>query len=371
MAAPRGTDEHAKRLRLKWLRRGWRRGRRRWPGGDDPMPMSHRDLWEKIKRETKGKSPEEEVRILERYLGDWPEFKGPYQEMRKKYERRIAELKRVQCVQASHVDVGDPFSVRKRGIAEVALVGLPNSGKSTLLNALAGTKAATADYPYTTLTPNVGMWNVGAFAFELVDLPAVPPGSLNEVHYAAGLREAVLNADLICLVVSLAGDHGAEVRSLLGRLAEIGVTPAFAPVRETAGASDPVTRPLRGTVVVASRADLVGEHGLRALTDLVPGASVFGHPLDQIARDGLSAALCRFLGKIVVLARDPRAPEEPLRYAVPAGATVLELAAHIHKELGESARKAKVWGSSAKFPGQEVGLDHALGPGDVVEIYLR
>jgi ribosome-interacting GTPase 1 len=335
------------------------------------MPMSHRDLWEKIKRETKGKPPEEEARILERYLADWPEFKGPYQEMRKKYERRIAELKRIQSVQSSHIDAGDPFSVRKRGIAEVALVGLPNSGKSTLLNALAGTEAAVADYPYTTLTPNVGMWNVGAFAFELVDLPPIPEGSLGEVHYAAGLKEAVLNADLICLVVSLEGDPGADLRALLDRLAEIGVTPAFAPARGAGGASRPGAQTFRGTVVVGSKADLVGAHGLRAIMDIAAGASVFGHPLDPAARDGLSAALCRFLGKIVVLARDPEAPDEPLRYAVPEGATVLDLAAHIHKQLKESARKAKVWGSSARFPGQEVGLDHALCPGDVVEIHLR
>ena len=191
------------------------------------MPMSHRDLWNKIKRETKGSPPEEELRILDRYLADWPEFKGPYQEMRKKYERRTAELRRILSVQSSHAARRDPFSVRKRGIAEVALVGLPNSGKSTLMNALTGAGAATADYPYTTLTPNVGMWNVGGFAFELVDLPPVPEGSIGEVHYAGGLREAVLNADLLCLVVSLEGDLAARIRALRERLGEMGVAPVF------------------------------------------------------------------------------------------------------------------------------------------------
>lgn len=336
------------------------------------MPMSHRDLWTKIKRETKGKPPEEELRILERYLADWPEFKGPYQEMRKKYERRIAELRRVLKVQSSHAGHRDPFSVRKRGIAEIALVGLPNSGKSTLMNALTGAGAVTADYPYTTLVPNVGMWNLGAFAFELVDLPPVPERSLGEVHYAAGLKEAVLNADLLCLVVSLEGDLAAHLRALHDRLKEIGVAPLFS--RERAGDegdADDRSRTMRGAVVVGSRADVTGPDGLRALSELVPGASVFAHPIDESGRDDLLSALCRFLDKIVVLARDPQAREEPLRYAVPAGATVLDLAQHIHKELAESARNAKVWGSSAKFPGQKVGLDHPLSPGDIVEIYSR
>jgi ribosome-interacting GTPase 1 len=372
MAAPKGTDEHSKRLRLTWLKRRWRRGRRRGSLGDDPMPMSHRDLWHKIKREVKGKPPEEELRVLERYLADWPEFKGPYQEMRKKYERRIADLRRILKVQSSHTGQNDPFSVKKRGIAEVALIGLPNSGKSTLLNALTGAGATTADYPYTTLTPNVGMWNLGGFALELIDLPPVPEGALSEVHYAAGLREAVLNADLLCLCVSLEGDPRADLRALRERLNEIGVTPIFS----SEGSSGPgdLGQPsgqVRGAVVVASRADLAGRDALQDLPSLVPGAPAFRHPMDEAERDGLLTALCGFLNKIVVFARDPKSPEEPLRYAVPAGATVLDLAVHIHQELAESARRAKVWGASAKFPGQEVGLDHALGSGDVVEIHSR
>ena len=91
MTVPESTDQHDRRVRIVWLsrrrRRGRGAGRRR---GTEPMPMGHRDLKEKIRRETKGKSPAEEARILERYLRDWPEFKGPYQEMRKKYEKRIA-----------------------------------------------------------------------------------------------------------------------------------------------------------------------------------------------------------------------------------------------------------------------------------------
>jgi ribosome-interacting GTPase 1 len=53
------------------------------------------------------------------------------------------------------------------------------------------------------------------------------------------------------------------------------------------------------------------------------------------------------------------------------GATVLDLAAEIHGELADAACRARIWGPSAKFPGQEVGLDHALRPGDTVEVLTR
>ena len=92
MSKPDGTDDHRKRARLKWLKRRWRRKRASsGPFGEKTMPMSHKDLWVKIKGESKGKSPREELRLLEGYLADWPEYKGPYQELRKKLERRVSE----------------------------------------------------------------------------------------------------------------------------------------------------------------------------------------------------------------------------------------------------------------------------------------
>ncbi len=327
------------------------------------MPMSHKDLWTKIKRDTKGKTPSEELAILERYLSDWPEYKGPYQEMRKKFERRIEELRKVEKVLSSGARSHDPFSVKKRGLAEVALVGLPNSGKSTLFRALTGADAEVADYPYTTLVPNVGMLNLGGFSFEVVDLPAVPDRSLDTLPFAAGLKEAVLNAHLLCLVVDLLGDAESQLQAIADRLAEIGTGASFSPGGEGEGA--------KGAIVVGSRRDLTGEDDLAALEQLIPGAAVFGHPLVGSDAHAVGEALCRFLGRIVVLARDPKAPKDPIAYAVLDGATVHDLAEQIHKELAAGARKGKVWGPSAKFPGQEVGLDHRLEPGDTVEILTR
>jgi len=334
------------------------------------MPMSHRDLWKKIQRETKGKTPAEELAILERYLSDWPEFKGPYQEMRKKFERRIVELRKIEQVRASSPTHHDPFSVRKRGLAEVAIVGLPNTGKSSLFRSLTGVEAEVADYPYTTLIPNVGMLNLGGFGFEIVDLPPVPDGPLETVPYAAGLKEAVLNANLLCLVVDLGSDAESQIEVIRERLAEIGASPTLTPGTEEGGAGDSggshVNR--KGTIVFGTKRDQAAEDDLEALRRLLPRAAVFEHPLAESAARPVAEALCRFLGRIVVLARDPDAPDEPLAYAVSAGATVLDLAEQIHKELASKARKGRVWGASAKFPGQEVGLDHRLEEGDTVEI---
>jgi ribosome-interacting GTPase 1 len=329
------------------------------------MPLSHKDLWVRIKDETKGKPPAEELRILEGHLADWLEFKGPYQEMKKKLERRVAELERILRVQATHHGHHDPFAVKKRGLAEVALVGVPNSGKSTVMRALTGADTAIADYPYTTLTPNVGMLNMGGFAFEIVDLPPVSERPIDELRYAAGLRGVLLSAGLLIVVVDLTGDPESQVKIVLDRLREVGIDPNF----PTVGPSHvPAGSRVKSAIVVATKGDRAGSGAIEALRRLLPDARVFVHPFAATAKLDIAAALCGFLGRIVVMARDPHSKEEPLAYAIGVGGTVLTLAQEIHGELAKRAKRARVWGSGARFPGQEVGLAHRLAPGDVVEI---
>jgi ribosome-interacting GTPase 1 len=353
MSKPSGNDDHRKRMRLRWLKRRWTRSRHRIAStGEKPVPMSHKDLWVKIKRESKGKSPRDEIRLLEDYLSDWPEYKGPYQELRKKLERRVEELRKVSKVLASHASrTDDPFAVRKRGLAEVTLVGLPNTGKTSVFVALTGSDAAVADYPYTTLTPNVGMFGMGGFEFEIVDLPPFPEGSLDEVHYAAGLREACLNATLLCAVVDLVGDAELELDTLERHLGDIGAS--------------------RPSIVVGSRTDECEPGALDELRSASPDIDVLSFPFPDGGRRAAAEALCRLIGRIVVDARDPVSKEEPLAYALPQGASVLDLAEQIHKDLAGRARLARVWGESASFDGQEVGLDHVLCSGDIVEILAR
>lgn len=50
--------------------------------------------------------------------------------------------------------------------------------------------------------------------------------------------------------------------------------------------------------------------------------------------------------------------------------TIKDMATHLHKDFIKKFRFARVWGSSSKFPGQSVGLNHKLEDDDIVEIHL-
>ena len=53
------------------------------------------------------------------------------------------------------------------------------------------------------------------------------------------------------------------------------------------------------------------------------------------------------------------------------GATIYDVAKSIHKDFVKKFKYAKIWGPSAKYPGEKVGLDHVVEDGDIVEIHVK
>ena len=95
------------------------------------MPMPHRTFKQVIKRRLVGKEGSERTRELRAILTELPNYKnGPYADLRKWVEGQLEET-RVR----SRVVHRDSIAVRREGAAQVAFVGPPNAGKSSLLQA--------------------------------------------------------------------------------------------------------------------------------------------------------------------------------------------------------------------------------------------
>ena len=73
--------------------------------------------------------------------------------------------------------VEESYTVELKSVADVALVGFPSAGKSSLIAAMSAARPKIADYPFTTLIPNLGVVQAGSTRYTIADVPGLIPGA--------------------------------------------------------------------------------------------------------------------------------------------------------------------------------------------------
>jgi len=381
------------------------------------LPAEAKAKWIKV---MEAKTPEEKIKALEDFLSSVPKHKGT-EKLRLWATRRLAELREeIEERKRKKTGRGLSFFIEKEGDAQVVVIGPPNTGKSLLVNRLTGAKTIVADYPFSTTMPVPGMLRYEDVYFQLVDTPPLARGSgiLNKI---IGLAR---NADALLIVLDATREMVAELNDVKNILEDSGILlskPRGRVVIEAYrsgkqglrftlmgrlinGTLDDVRKLLeeyrihnahvriygevtlddieqalfenttyKPSIVFINKVDLVKDAGSR-IEDVVKASNlpvIAGSALTGQGLGNIGGAIFNQLELVRVYTKSPNTPPSKKPLVLRKGATIYDVAERIHKDFVKNFLYAKVWGKSAKYPGERVGLDHQVEDGDIVEIHIR
>ncbi len=315
--------------------------------------------------------PAERLAALKVMLREIPKHKGT-EHLQGDIKARIKELStELAGPRKGGARTGPATTIRHEGAAQIALIGPPNSGKSSLHATLTGSHAEIGAYPFTTQFPLPGMMPIRDVHLQLIDLPAISPD-----HPIPWIGNALGPADGCLLVVDLKEPGVVErVIALHDLLEERRVV--LTGTWPTDGADDRETdlfTKVLPTLLVTTKSDDVeeSEEELAVLEELagidyprLAVSTATGRGLDD-----LGEWLFERLGIVRVYTKIPgKDADMDQPYTVLHGATVEDVAVLVHRDIAADLKFARLWGAGA-FDAQQVGRDHVVEDGAIVELHV-
>ncbi len=317
------------------------------------------------KRFKQASGPAEKVLALEELIATIPKHKGT-DKLRGDLRRKLSQLKKeAETLRRSKKGGrGDIYVVQREGAAQVALIGFPNSGKSSLLASLTNATPVIADYPISTVTPLPGMMPYEDIQIQLVDLP--PLGNESTDGWVSGILRIT---DALLLVLDVTEDLEAQAELLIEQLGRWRIYIIESQLLESGSSIGVFKRAL----LVSNKNDYPGtEENFIRLRELYgnycPCISVSALKKENL--EELKRAIFKVSGIIRVYSKPPgKEPDLSTPFTIPKGSTILNLAEAIHKDFVPNLKYSRIWGS-ARFDGQRVEKNYVLKDRDIVEFHI-
>jgi uncharacterized protein len=304
---------------------------------------------------------QEKILALEEMLRTLPKHKGT-EKIQAELRRKLSHLKEAPAEKkaGAHTDI---FHIPRGGAGQIALLGLPNCGKSSLVSVLTNAKVTVADFPFATSIPVPGMMHYEDVQIQLIDMPPIT------AEYAApGQVGSYRNCDIIAIVIDLSTDPVEQMRICMDFLESHKLLMDMQiPVKDENGNALG-----KKAICICTKSDIAQADALTKLKNSCkrPMEYLEVSAVTFAGLDTFPAKMFGLLGIIRVYSKPPGKPadmKEP--FTLPIGSTVTDMAVTVHKHLAEKLKTAKIWGTGV-YAGQNVHLTHVLNDKDIVELHF-
>lgn len=255
-------------------------------------------------RYNEAKTREEKIAALEEMLSTVPKHKGT-ENLQAQIKSKIAKLKKLGERKAGRRTTTIP----KEGDAQVCILGMPNSGKSTLLSKLTNANPKISDIPYTTARPELGMIDYHGVKIQLIEIPS----TFERIYMSIAQ-----NSDGI-IVIYRNENELEDMNKILEQFR-------------------------------------IKKHIIKIGRSYNP--------------EKLKEDIWKILDLIKIFTKEPGKKPETKPMVLRKGSNVGKAAEDLHKDFYKFFKFARVWGKSAKHQGQTVGKEHVLEDDDVLEIHI-
>ncbi len=309
------------------------------------------------------KTTPEKIKALEVMMAVIPKHKGT-EKLRGQLKSRMAKLKEELQKRPAVARAEQAYNIKREGAAQVVLLGLPNSGKSSLLSQITNASSEIGDYPFTTQKPIPGMMKFENLQIQLVD---TPPIQLD--HIEPGFPNLIRNADALLLLVDLTEDPVFQMEILLEQLGDMRIRVIG---KGTISSLETGWACLRA-LIAGNKCDVKNameeypklENRFKDTFPILPLSA-----REEMNFDEFKKEVYQLLDIVRVYTKIPgKEPDLSEPVILKKGSTIEDVAFSVHKDFAAKLRYARVWGSG-KFDGQMVRRDYRVSEGDVIELHI-
>ena len=285
---------------------------------------------------SKAQTDKEKLDALEEMLRTAPSHKGS-EKFRGDIRLKIKKLK-------DFIIKSKKKSSGKKGIKktdmQAVMIGLTNSGKSSILKAITNANPKIASYGFTTTKPEIGTLTYEGCNIQIIDMPPIASENFN--------HGIVNNADTLLIVIEKIHEIEPILQAIKNKSAR--------------------------KIIIFNKIDIYDETAKRKISETLKTKKYNFILISTLSGEGLKELkekIFKSFDIIRIYTRQPRKKEDSVPVIMKPGSSLEQVAEKILHGYSKKVKFAKVFGPSAKFLGQKIGLKHIVKDRDIIEFYTE